>query len=306
MAKKVISVFMSLVLMLALCSCSTLSNDSSSSSDVSDEISITPEEEKISPTPVIPALESYDYSEYFDFDIPVFSDADNSGLDLIVDSEYGWCVEGQSHIQTTGWEQVFVDDSTAKELAAAIALAEANVIYSHRNFTGFSDISEADSEYLLYVSIISTPMINTADAPQENIVSKISDYLVSEYDLYPTEIYYADDVEKTFHYIFGDDAEFVPENLESFCYRYVPEAGIFLHFLESSAPDYTFPQITEYHEEDGKYYVTAVQTSAYDYDTEGNVFDNIDTDGFLENAVFTYVLERAKDGHLFLISTENG
>ena len=91
---------------------------------------------------------------------------------------------------------------------------------------------------MLAASIISTPYIHPEgvyDTKSENIVSKISTYLSEVYSE-PIEIRYAEDVEKTFHYLFGDNAEFKPELLYYPTQYYFPEAEIFISFSDGYIP----------------------------------------------------------------------
>ncbi len=300
---RMVSVFLSVSLIFLLSACQQKNDVSSlteSVSDFSSEEKYVEEPQMTSPTEVVILKDIYDYSECFDFSIPEFPEADASEISATQDSE--WCVNGNSYMQTICLEQVFINDKNTAEFARAIALSESNVIYSHRTFKDFSSISEADNEFILYVSIKSTPSISINSVPENNVVSNIYNYLISEYDIWPTEIYSVKDVEKTFHYLFGENSEFIPENLENHGYRYVPEAGIFICFFETASPTYTFPQIISYTVDEERYCVKAVHTSSFDYDENGKVIDNIDIDGFLENPCFCYIFERAEDEHLVLIS----
>ena len=89
--------------------------------------------------------------------LPDLTGADKTKLSLFEEDK--WCLNGGSFPQTTEHEQLFVQDETAKELAAAISLID-NGDFRYYNFNDFENISDANNQYLLAASIISTPYIH--------------------------------------------------------------------------------------------------------------------------------------------------
>lgn len=274
------------------------------------------------------------YAEYFSFEVPEFPDADTSKLPLTDVS--GWCLEGTDIISTTLVDQYFCDHPEAEEIAKAIALAAGYSVNKHAEFKDYMDISEADNDYLLYSALRQTPYILFGErsfhykinGPEnsDNVVAMAIEYVYEKTGLQVIDAFYAEDVEATFHYLFGDETEFVPENLELFGHPYIPSAGIFLNFFEwYIGPSY--PQVLSLNELDGKYYVEIVWTDFYyDYEyteeapensvegpgysgtrfiTEGGknfMGDEISVDAILERDRMNFILE--KENGRFIICGE--
>lgn len=265
--------------------------DSSSASEESQE-------------PVQPQEPKEYYAEYYDFEIPDFPDAETERLALI--DEDKWCV---NNAEMT-WQQLFTDDETANKLAYAIYLID-SFNFRFYDFCEFESVEKANSQYLLYAAISSTPRAvlsgvygDTAElATPDNIVSKICAFANDEHGFAATELVYAADVEKTFHYLFGDSAKFAPETIYNRGYRYVPGAGIYISCLEGAAPARdSFPQIIEYSEENGIYTVQAVPVSVFEYDDNAKLNAEITKEKLLSEQSYTYTFEKAKDGHFILLS----
>ena len=305
--------------LLLLCACNTNENSSSlpEGSTIPESSSI-PENSESESIPVSSEESNESFYEnsferekgiidenYSKMILPDLTGADKTKLSLFEEDK--WCLNGGSFPQTTEHEQLFVQDETAKELAAAISLID-NGDFHYYNFNDFENISDANNQYLLAASIISTPYIHPEgvyDTKSENIVSKISTYL-SEVFSEPIEIRYAEDVEKTFHYLFGDNAEFKPELLYYPTQYYFPEAEIFISFSDGYIYIYNYPQIISYREESGKYYVEAVMLNSFDYGDDsgdnGKVSSSLSKDDILARQHINYTFEKAKDGHFVLCS----
>lgn len=309
-----IKVFYFVLVFVLLCSCSdeTYNKPSIENNPILleqeenvDKVELNQEEQQSNKEP-----KEY-YAAYYNFEIPCFSDVDNKKLPLYEPN--GWCVNG--NLKHKQYEQIIIKDEIAMELADAIHLID-GFNFRFYDFNEFECISEANNQYLLYAAVSSTPeiMLNynynyingkpVAELPEpDNIVSKVCAYAHEEYNMAPIEVFYVEDVEKTFHYLFGTNIEFVPETIHNRCYRYVPEANVYLYFLEgpASAKD-SYPQIISYNIEDNIYTVEAILVSVFDYNEEGNLITEITEEDILSYPTVEYVFEREKDGHFVLIS----
>lgn len=251
------------------------------------------------------------YTAYYNFEIPYFPEADNKKLPLY--EPYGWCANG--NLKHKQYEQIIIKDETAMELADAIYLVD-GFNFRFYDFNEFGCVSEANNQYLLYAAVSSTPeiMLNynynyingkpVAELPEpDNIVSKVCIYAHEEYNMAPIEVFYVEDVEKTFHYLFGTNIEFIPETIHNRCYRYVPEANVYLYFLEGPVGfKDSYPQIISYTMDGNIYTVQAVLTSVFDYNEGGKLVPEITKEDILSCPTVEYVFEREKDGHFVLIS----
>lgn len=244
------------------------------------------------------------YAKDYEFEIPNFPDAETERLALI--DEDKWCV---NNAEMT-WQQLFTDDETANKLAYAIYLVD-SFNFRFYDFCEFESVEKANSQYLLYAAISSTPEVcvngSYSDKAElehpDNIVSKVCAYAYDEHGFAATKVLYAEDVEKTFHYLFGASAEFAPETVYNRGYRYVPGAGIYISCLEGAAPAKdSFPQIIEYSEKDGIYTVRAVPVSVFDYDESGSLGAEVTKEKLLSEQSYTYAFEKATDGHFILLS----
>ena len=134
-------------------------------------------------------------------------------------------------------------------------------------------------------------------------MSKVCAYAYDEHGFAATNVLYAEDVEKTFRYLFGDSAEFAPETVYNRGYRYVPGAGIYISCHEGAAPAKdSFPQVIKYSEENGIYTVQAVPVSVFEYDDNAKLNAEITKEKLLSEQSYTYTFEKAKDGHFVLLS----
>lgn len=265
--------------------------DSSSASEESQE-SVQPPEPK-----------EY-YAKDYEFEIPDFPDAETERLALI--DEDKWCVNNAE----MAWQQLFTDDETANKLAYAIYLVD-SFNFRFYDFCEFENVEKANSQYLLYAAISSTPEVcvngSYSDKAElehpDNIVSKVCAYAYDEHGFAATNVLYAEDVEKTFRYLFGDSAEFAPETVYNRGYRYVPGAGIYISCHEGAAPARdSFPQVIKYSEENGIYTVQAVPVSVFEYDDNAKLNAEITKEKLLSEQSYTYTFEKAKDGHFILLS----
>lgn len=265
------------------------------------------------------------YVKYSYVDIPEFPDADTTKLPTQRDSF--WNTEGPGFFIDTAIKQYFCDHEEAMEIAEKIYLAEGYHISGYHEREYFEDISNADNDYLLYSALRLAPFIETGTMSYhynstgtenaDNVVAKALEYFYAETGFEVIEAYYADDVEYIFHWLFGTKAEYNPEDLELYGYPYVPSAGIFLNFFESTPPA-AVPQIVSIEEKDGKYYAEVVWTSVFDYVTEDYtpeepvegpnkskilvLAEGIETEKLLEVKKITYILEKENGYGSFYIS----
>lgn len=210
-------------------------------------------------------------------------------------------------------EQLFVQDEIANELAAAISYIDGEKIRRYCNFNYFGGISEASNEYMIYAALLSTPYLcpiiendsetwtAIADNP-ENIVSLLSVYLFEEHHISIEKAFYAEDVEKTFHYLFGNETEFNPVSIPNAGIRYIPEEGVFLATEDNYIYGYMLPQIisfSENNENNSEYYVEAVD-GRFIYDTAGNLLDDVTTDDIFAKQHINYTFKKSDDGHFIL------
>lgn len=253
------------------------------------------------------------YSEFYSFEIPEFPDADRTKYGVY--EELGWCINDNAYNQNKPWQQLFVNDKTATELAEAIMFIDSLSLREY-DFNEFGNISEANNQYLLHAAISSTPGARfgtysytydgngnpVASFPEpENIVSKVCTHAFEEYELSPMEIFYAEDVEKTFRWLFGEEAEFNPDSIYNQGYRYSPEGEIFLSFFDMMISPITGrPQILDYSAHDDIYTVNAVLLSAFEYEEDGTVKAEFGKDYILSMPAYTYTFEKAEDGHFIL------
>lgn len=233
-------------------------------SSVSENSEPEPEEEKE------PWYVKFSYVE-----IPEFPDAETTKLPT--DGNNFWNTEGPGFFTDTAIKQYFCDHEDAMEIAEKIYLADGYHISGYHGREYFEDISKADNDYLIYSALRLAPFIEFGtmsynyqpegpDYP-ENVVVRALEYFYNETGMEVVDAYYSDDVEYIFHWLFGTEAEYIPEDLELYGYPYVPSAGIFLSFFESTPPA-AVPQILSIEEKDGKYYAEVVWTSVFDYVTE--------------------------------------
>ena len=285
-----------------LVSCTPAENGESSlpesASESAPDSSSEPEEPEQPPEP-----KEY-YAKDYEFEIPDFPDAEAERLALI--DEDKWCVNNAE----MAWQQLFTDDETANKLAYAVYLVD-SFNFRFYDFSEFESIEKANSQYLLYAAISSTPEVcingSYSDKAElerpDNIVSKVCAFVYDEHGFAATKVLYAEDVEKTFHYLFGDSAEFALETVYNRGYRYVPGAGIYISCLEGAAPAKdSLPQIIEYSEENGIYTVQAVPVSVFEYDDDAKLNTEITKEKLLSEQSYTYTFKKAEDGHFVLLS----
>lgn len=299
---------LTLSILLLLCACNTNKNqlstaESNSSESLSSES--TPEESSL-PESFSSNSEEPEPDEMFLIcEIPDFPDADRTRLPISDDT---WCVNiGDTRLSDV--KQFFVPDETAMQLASAISLIDGEKVRRLNLLNYFDDISNANSEYMLFSALNASPSVIiggsyndanwTAAVPnRENIISQLVKYFYEEQHVLIESAYYADDVEKTLHYLFGESAEFNTEKVPE-GYRYIPEENVFVATENNFLISYGLPQIISYTEKDGKYYVEAVEC-ALDYDPTGELFGDTTPDDLLTRQHINYTFEKAKDGHFVL------
>ncbi|MBQ7875128.1 MAG: hypothetical protein IJ306_08255 [Oscillospiraceae bacterium] len=316
--KKLLAIFFA-ALMLASCGKEPPAGQNNDIIPPENEISVSedsePEEEK----------EPW-YVKFSDVEIPEFPDADTTKLPT--DRNNFWNTDGPGFFTDTAIKQYFCDHEEAMEIAEKIYLAEGYHISGYHEREYFDDITKADNEYLLYSAVRLAPFIetgmmsyhynSTGTENADNIVAKALEYFYAETGFEVIEAYYADDVEYIFHYLFGTKAEYNPEDIELYGYHpYVPSAGIFLNFFESTPPA-AVPQIVSIEEKDGKYYAEVVWTDVFDYVTEDYtpeefiagpnkskilvLAEGIEPESLLKVKKITYILEKENGYGRFYIS----
>ena len=190
------------------------------------------------------------YAQYFSFEVPEFPDADRTKLPVYF--EYPWDNEAGGYVISTAIEQYFCDHEEVQEIAQKIYLADGFHINTHHEHEYFEDISEANNDYLLYSALRLAPFIetgmmsynynSTGTENADNVVCMALEYIYAETGMQVIDAYYAEDVEYIFHYLYGQEAEFVPEGMEMYGFPYVESAGIFLNFFDSTPPA-AIPQV---------------------------------------------------------------
>lgn len=307
MYKKILIV---LVICLFFSSCNS-ENDASSLSESSfiPKSSISESVPEESSQPESNSKTNYD-ELLFTCELPDFSDAERTKLPLLESEK--WCVNNKEIRISEMKEQLFIQDEIANELAAAISYIDGEKIRRYCNFNDFGEISEASNEYIIYAALLSTPYLcpilesdsetwtAIADNP-ENIVSRLSVYLFEEHHISIEKAFYAEDVEKTFHYLLGNDTEFNPVSIPNAGIRYIPEEGVFLAAEDNYIYGYMLSQIISFSENNSEYYVEAVD-GWFAYDPAGNLLDDVTTDDILAKQHINYTFKKAEDGHFIICS----
>ncbi len=256
-----------------------------------------------------------------------FPDANTERLPFYYEMNEGavfsdWCVNGDEYYQRNFVKQYFCEHKEAENIASALIFMDGISNYNHHPTTkpkNFDDVNEAENDYLIHCAFEATPEIyygssfyDSGDGSfgfenSDHIVTKVLGLIYSETGYFGTEVKYAEDVERTFHYLYGDEAEFKPEYIESQQVCYVPSAEIFVIFSEGVG-GFRIPQILSIEEENGIYNVEAVWTFAMDYD-----FTKADETGilelnaevyekqYLENEIYSYSLKKEADGRFILL-----
>lgn len=305
--------FFALVLsvLLLLCACNMDENQiSSAESSFLESLSdkSTSDEYSASESSALNSEESEIYEMFLTCEIPAFSDAERTRLPLYSEKENTWCVNiGDTRL--SGFKQLFVQDETAKQLASAISLIDSDKLRNLSDFSYFDNISNANTEYMLFAALNAAPFVfcsgeyydSTWTAIVENpknIISQLSKYFFEELHIYVERAYYADDVEKTFHYLFGESTEFSTEKVPA-GYRYIPEEKLFIATEDNYINLYSLPQIVSYTKKDSKYYVEAVDSQFY-FTPAGEFDEGVTADDILAGKHINYTFEKAKDGHFVL------
>ncbi|MBR2640090.1 MAG: hypothetical protein IKD39_05940 [Oscillospiraceae bacterium] len=333
--KKIISMLMVLILLLTACSSPSEPIDEhpeineSGSNGPSKPVVSEPEEEKTeidyeyyenlknsTPTGESEFDKPLPYEDIcFTFEVPDLTGTDKSELPF-VEEKAEWCINGNHWIQER--EELFVqylcEDKEAVELAKAIAILNIHSSSFSANET-FENICEANEKSLLWTAIMQTPW--RAYPENENHAFNVTfDFLhdLSNGAYVPCEIYSVSDVEKTFRWLFGEEAKFVPQSIPNHGIRYFEELGLLIQFSDGIMTHPSYPQIISYSEENGVYTVETIM--AYGNPGGGLNFYLLNTDGRTvseiplnkENALWVseilkpavYNFEKAEDGHFIL------
>ena len=259
---------------------------------------------------------SYDDELCFTFEVPDLTGKDISELSFTEENPE-WCINGNDWIQKN--EELFIqylcENEESVELAKAIALLNIHTLPFGSANESFENISEANEKGLLWAAIMQTPQRSYPE--NENHAFNVTFDLLHDLSngaYIPCEIYSVSDVEKTFRWLFGEKANFVPQNIPNLGIRYFEELGLFIQFFDGIMTNPSYPQIVSYSEENGIY---TVETIMADSDHDGKLyFYLLNTDGNTvsdipltkENAAFVskilkpsvYIFEKSEDGHFIL------
>ncbi len=260
----------------------------------------------------------YDDELCFTFKVPDLTGKEMSELPFIFENPE-WCINGTDWIQLDEEhfsQYLFEENKEAAALAKAVALLTPHHgLFSHAyGSKTFDSITEANEKELLWAAICQTPQRRPSEN-ENHAFNFVSNYFseLTEYSWVACEIYSEADVEKTFRWLFGKDANFVPQNIEMFGIRYFDELDVFVQFFDGILMMPRFPQIVSYSEKSGVYTVETVLSGAYPNGEIG--FELKLTDGTYEffpanketvalvSEMFkssVYTFEKAEDGHFVL------
>ncbi len=264
---------------------------------------------------------NYDDDICFTIEVPDLSGKDMSELPYL-DETLNWCIYGTDWAQNNEGRlhQYFLDETEeVKALAKAIALfmPQVDILNAdgHYGSKTFDSINDASEKELLWAAICQTPQKGYSDN-DNHAVNFALDYIyeITEHSAAACEIYSVEDVEKTFHWLFGEDANFVPQNIEMLGIRYFEELGIFVQFFDGIMTGQDVPQIISYTEKDGVYTTEVIRVDIHPYEDEVG-FHIPYTDGAYEWCPLndetkdllrelyvhrTYTFKKADDGHFVL------
>ena len=261
----------------------------------------------------------YDDMAEFTFAVPDLSGKDFSEFPFVEENPE-WCVNGTDWVQQDGnFPQALFKTAEAEELAKAVALLNGHYACFSSGSESFRKIYEANPKELLWEAILQTPVRGRYPAEENHALTAILEAgsEAAGYEIYALEIYSVKDVEKTFRWLFGENADFVPQSIPAFGIRYFEEIGLFVQFFDGIMTMQDYPQILSYSEKNGIYEAEVIMASALN---EG--FDEIGfgiklTDGSTEFLPITaenvkkaaevethyiYTFEKADDGHFVLLS----
>ncbi len=331
--RKLISVLMVLILLLTACSSPSEpieqpeANEPGSTDNSEPVISETEPEIDYDFYTNLPTREneyelpsSYDDELCFTFEIPDFSGKDTSELPYLFENPE-WCINGTEWVQLDEekFDQIlFKDNEEAVALAKAIALLTPHhgLFTSNYGSKTFDSITEANEKELLWAAICRTPLKKYSEN-ENHAYNFVSDYIdeLTEYSWVICETISVTDVEKTFRWLFGEEANFVPQNIEMFGIRYIEELGVFVQFFDGILMAQVYPQIISYSENNGIYTVETIGASALIESlpdiglslklTDGTYLDlplNKENVTLVSEIVKPYVFtfEKADDGHFIL------
>lgn len=268
---------------------------------------------------------NYDDDICFTIEVPDLTGKDMSELPYW-DEPSNWCIYGTDWVQLEekDFRQYFLDETeevTALAKAIALFMPHVDILNAdgHYGSKTFDTINDANEKELLWAAICQTPQKGFSDN-DDHAVNFAMHYIyeTTEHSYCAEEKYSVDDVEKTFRWLFGEDANFVPQNIEQLGIRYFEELGIFVQFFDGIMMWQDVPQIISYTEKDGVYTAKVVRTSTtwiVPWEEEEVGFYIPYTDGTNEWCPLndetkdllselyvprTYTFEKADDGHFVL------
>lgn len=177
--------------------------------------------------------------DFLEFDIPDLTGAKCKKLPYVGGDDVFWCVNNEI-VPHVGWD--FTSTYTK-------VMEYANSVYNvtdHRfgaiTNHSFLGLDEADYYSLLYSAVYAAPESHYVYEEEDSVYKRLSE--ACGYDF--LAVVYGEDVEKTFRYLFGDDIEYVPANLEEYAYRYIPEADIYITYSEYTKAGSSHPVVIDY------------------------------------------------------------
>ncbi|MBR3597894.1 MAG: hypothetical protein IKL47_13075 [Clostridia bacterium] len=260
---------------------------------------------------------SYDDYIEFNFVVPNLDGTDKSELPFVTEENELYVDEtGIIEYESEYLHQYICNTEEAIALAKSIALLSAhhstfNIDYGSKKFDVITDASEKE---LLWAAILKTPQRSFPENENHAFnVTMESLYGINGYSSVAQEIYAASDVEDTFRYLFGNEANFVPQNIERFGIRYFEELGIFVQFFDGIISSQRFPQIVSYSKNNEKYTVETVfvqknSDGSFEFYVpftngtwESFELNNETVDLLLKIGIhYTYVFEKDDNGHFVL------
>lgn len=178
-------------------------------------------------------------NSFFDTEIPDISSAKNEKLDYLEDREENWCINGSNNMTI---DRQFYNPYDDVLNYAADVYNVTDHKYGAVAAHSFMGLENADYLSLLYSAVYATPECYYYYEDDGNALSLISKALGFDF----LEVVYGEDVEKTFRYLFGDEVEYVPANLEEYAYRYIPEADVYITYSEFTKGGAYYPIVVDY------------------------------------------------------------
>ncbi len=178
-------------------------------------------------------------NDFFEFKVPDISGADFEKLPYAGGMDLLWCINNKSEIHS-GWD-LFSTYTKVREYTNAVYNVTDHKFgaIARHSFLGLDD---ADYYSLLYSAVYATPESYYVYEDSDSVYKRIADACGYNY----FAVVYGEDVEKTFHYLFGDEIEYVPADLEEFAYRYIPEADIYITYSEYTKAGAAHPIVADH------------------------------------------------------------